>query len=97
MKEKNAYFGFFFQDFRGENNQSFNTLTTNTGTSLAVWWLRLCSSKVGGAHWIPRQGAKISHVARPKKKKLINTYTKLHAEEQLLKIRLKAPNPFNTG
>ena len=39
------------------------------GTSLAVQWLRLCASKVGGVGLIPGIGTKIPHALRPKKKK----------------------------
>ena len=33
-----------------------------TGTSLAVQWLRLCTSNAGGTVSIPGQGTKIPHV-----------------------------------
>ena len=39
------------------------------GTSLAVQWLRLCTSTAGGTGSIPGQGTKIPHAPRPKKKK----------------------------
>ena len=38
------------------------------GTSLAVQWLRLCTSSVGGAGSIPGRGTKIPHAAGPPKK-----------------------------
>ena len=43
------------------------------GTSLAVQWLRLCASTVGGMGSIPGWGTKIQHAMRcsPKKKKRI--------------------------
>ena len=62
--KKNAYFGFLFQDFRGENNQIFNHKHWCFPGSSVV--KALCFQG-RGAHWIPRQGAKISHVAWPKK------------------------------
>ena len=38
-----------------------------TGTSLAVQWLRLYASNVGSAGLIPGQGTKIPHAVPPKK------------------------------
>ena len=44
-------------------------LSTLQGTSLAVQWLRLCASNVGGTGLIPGRGIKIPHaVAWPKNK-----------------------------
>ena len=37
-------------------------ITTGTGTSLAVQWLRCCTSTARGAGSIPGQGNKIPHV-----------------------------------
>ena len=37
------------------------------GASLAVQWLRLCASKVGGVGLISGQGARIPHATAPKK------------------------------
>ena len=34
------------------------------GTSLEVWWLRLCGSTVGGVGLISGQGTKILYVVR---------------------------------
>ena len=36
---------------------------SNAGTSLAVQWLRLCTSTAGGMGLIPGQGTKIPHAA----------------------------------
>ena len=41
-----------------------------TGTSLAVLWLRLCTSSAGYMGSIPGRGSKIPHVAWPKEKRL---------------------------
>ena len=37
---------------------------TSLGTSLAVQWLRLCTSNTGGACLIPSQGIKIPYAMR---------------------------------
>ena len=45
-------------------------------TSLAVQWLRLHASNVGGMGWIPGQGAKITNATihgQKKKKKVANS------------------------
>ena len=46
---------------------------SDTGTSLAVQWLRLCASNAEGTGSIPDQGTKIPHFGckvQPKKKKI---------------------------
>ena len=40
-----------------------------SGISLAVQWLRLCTSNAGDKGSIPGQGTKILHAAKPKKEK----------------------------
>ena len=40
-----------------------------TGTSLAVQWLRLGTSTAGGAGLIPGQGIKMPHASRPSQNK----------------------------
>ena len=62
---------------------SFQAVTeSNTGTSVAVQWLKLQAPNAGGTGLIPGQGTKILHAARHealkqnKKKKARNTATR---------------------
>ena len=50
------------------------------GTSLAVQWLRRCTSNAGGTGSIPGQGPKIPHAARHSQK--IKTYKTSNCEKR---------------
>ena len=60
----------------GEKEEKHLILTkmkrNNLGTTLAVQWLRLCTSTAGGAGSNPSRVTEIPHAVRPKKKKRKN-------------------------
>ena len=65
----------------------FDLKNLTSGTSLAVQWLRLCTSTAGDPGSIPGRGTKIPHATRCSQKTKTKTNKNLKAQEGLLKIR----------
>ena len=66
--------------------------TTTTGTSLAIQWLRLCTSTAGVAGSIPGRGTKIPHGVWPKNKTTTTTNEGVYLAKTLLASHLRKQN-----